>query len=262
MKLAILLVAFGSTDRQARKSFDNIQSEISAIYPGTEVRFAFTSNFIRRKLAEQGELYDAPIDALKKIYLEGVTAIVIQPFYVIPGKEYDKLIEQVDEFSLEQDDVKTLVGTPLIKDLDAVNSISEKLLSITPELFDGEGAVFMGHGTVGHNASFIYSELSDILPTRFNNIFLATIEGTPTLDEIMPMLIDLKIKRVYLIPLLAVAGIHVKDDMVSDSPNSWSSILNDKGIETIPILKGLLEYQVVVDVWQEKLADKVKELLN
>ncbi len=61
------------------------------------------------------------------------------------------------------------------------------------------------------------------------------------------------VKKAYLIPLMTVAGDHARNDMSGDKEDSWKSILSKAGITSVPVLKGLAEYDNVVEIWIEHL---------
>ena len=42
-------------------------------------------------------------------------------------------------------------------------------------------------------------------------------------------------------------------DMAGDEPNSWNSQLARDGIESVPVFKGLAEFDFLVDFWIENL---------
>ena len=52
-KSAILIVSFGTSMPEARKAIDNLVNAAKSSFPDSEVRLAFTSNIIRRKLAKE-----------------------------------------------------------------------------------------------------------------------------------------------------------------------------------------------------------------
>ncbi|WOL39561.1 sirohydrochlorin cobaltochelatase [Pyramidobacter sp. YE332] len=54
-KQAILITSFGTSMPSARKAIDNLVVAAKKAFPGAEVRLAFTSNIIRRKLAREGK---------------------------------------------------------------------------------------------------------------------------------------------------------------------------------------------------------------
>ncbi|MCX5883414.1 MAG: sirohydrochlorin cobaltochelatase, partial [Deltaproteobacteria bacterium] len=61
------------------------------------------------------------------------------------------------------------------------------------------------------------------------------------------------ITSAYLLPCLAVAGNHVLKDMVGDNEHSWKSVIEKHGISCKPVLKGLAEYDAIVDIWVDHL---------
>jgi sirohydrochlorin cobaltochelatase len=54
-------------------------------------------------------------------------------------------------------------------------------------------------------------------------------------------------------PFMTVAGDHVRNDMAGADENSWKTILENEGIECVPVLKGIAEYQEFVDIWVDHL---------
>ncbi len=85
------------------------------------------------------------------------------------------------------------------------------------------------------------------------NIFIGCVDGYPEINEIMAMLNEKNIKKVYLMPLMSVAGDHARNDMAGDEADSWKSILTKAGIVSVPILKGTAEYENMVDIWVDHL---------
>ena len=73
------------------------------------------------------------------------------------------------------------------------------------------------------------------------------------IETLLPKLKQLKIKKVYLAPLMSVAGDHAKNDMAGDEPESWKSILTRSGHSCESILKGTADYPEIVEVWLDHL---------
>jgi len=86
------------------------------------------------------------------------------------------------------------------------------------------------------------------------------VEGYPEIDEIIAMLKEKSIKKVYLMPFMSVAGDHARNDMAGDEADSWKSILTKAGIEPVPILKGTAEYENMVDIWVDHLGTILDQL--
>ena len=105
---------------------------------------------------------------------------------------------------------------------------------------NNEPILLMGHGT-DHPANAVYQKLQIELDKDGSNVFIATVEGSPVLGDIIPLLQKRDIKRIHLFPLMLVAGDHARNDMAGDNENSWRSILMKLGIEGVPHLRGMGE---------------------
>ena len=71
---------------------------------------------------------------------------------------------------------------------------------------------------------------------------IASAANEPTLDDVLEPLRASGARRVYLAPLMIVAGDHAKNDLAGDDSDSWANRLQEQGFETEPALKGLGEY--------------------
>ncbi|MDR1943750.1 MAG: sirohydrochlorin cobaltochelatase, partial [Synergistaceae bacterium] len=99
MKRGILLVAFGSSVPEGQAAISAVEGAVKRAYPETEVRVAFTSRIIMRKIArEQDKLIDEPAIALAKMAYEGFTHVAVLSTHIIPGAEYQDLEAVVDGF--------------------------------------------------------------------------------------------------------------------------------------------------------------------
>ena len=54
-----------------------------------------------------------------------------------------------------------------------------------------------------------------------------------------------EIEKIYLVPLMIVAGDHAIHDITGGGKDSWKRILTDEGYQAVGVLKGLGEYQGV-----------------
>jgi sirohydrochlorin cobaltochelatase len=89
---------------------------------------------------------------------------------------------------------------------------------------------------------------------------VGTVEGSPSLDDVLAELEAKDVKKAYLLPLMAVAGDHARNDMAGDEEDSWKSVLNSKGIEPVSVLAGVAESDAVVDIWIGHLKDALSRL--
>ena len=260
-KTGILLVSFGTSYSDAQQALDNIEEEVRKTFPGTEVRWAFTSNIIRKKLKKQGQAIDSPAEALAHYTADGYTCIAVQSLHVIPGEEYENLQKTVVAFNqMPKNAEAVLIGKPLLYQHAGINSVVDVISKILPQdLKKGEAVLMMGHGT-HHPSNIYYPGVQYYLSQKNPSYFLATVEGYPGLTEVLPQLKEQKIKTIWLMPFMSVAGDHVQNDMAGDEPESWKSQLEARGYEVNVMMKGLAEYDEIVAIWINHLKEIMHEL--
>jgi sirohydrochlorin cobaltochelatase len=185
---------------------------------------------------------------------EGFTHVAAQTLHTIGGEEYHDLRRTVTAFNLMGEMERVILGYPLLATQDDMARTVDAVLSIVPENRKrDEAVVLMGHGT-HHPSNAFYAALMFQIQRRDPNIFIGCVEGYPEIDDIQTMLEERRIKKVYLMPFMSVAGDHAKNDMAGDEPDSWKSILTAAGYECDIILKGTAEYDVFVDIWVDHIA--------
>jgi sirohydrochlorin cobaltochelatase len=254
MKKGILLVAFGTTVPEAQISYDNIERSVKKTFPGIPVRWGYTSRTVIRKMGERGKQLATPAEALSTMMRENFTHVAVQSFHVMPGAEFHGLVKNVQRFEdMSKGLKKVIVGYPLMTTSGDLQRVAETFLRIIPqERRKTDAVVFMGHGT-HHPANVYYAALNYHVEKLDSNVFVGTVEGWPELDGIMSDLKKNRIKKAYLMPFMTVAGDHARNDMAGADENSWKAILENAGIECVPVLKGIAEYQEFVDIWVDHL---------
>ena len=254
MKKGILLVAFGTTVPEAQVSFENIERSVKNTLPGIPVRWGYTSRTIIRKMAEKGKQLATPEEALSSMMRENFTHVAVQSLHVMPGAEFHGLVRNVQRFAdMSKGLKKVIVGYPLMATSEDVQRVAETFLKIIPsEHGETDAVVFMGHGT-HHPANVYYAALNYHVQKLDPNIFVGTVEGWPEIDEMKADLNKRRIKKAYLMPFMTVAGDHARKDMAGPEQDSWKSILEREGIQCVVVLKGIAEFQEVVDIWVDHL---------
>ncbi|MBF0120552.1 MAG: sirohydrochlorin cobaltochelatase [Desulfobacterales bacterium] len=260
-KKGILLVAFGSSIPKAQETFLQIDKKVKDTFPSIEVRWAYTSSIIREKLAKEGKKLDSVELALAKMMDDKFTHIVIQSLHTICGEEFHDLVQTINAFkSMPGSFNKILLGPPLLYNDEDMTNVSEAILKIIPKDRKKDDAVIlMGHGTP-HPSNTAYAALMYHLQKEDSNIYVATVEGTPTIYDVKDILIEKKITKSYLMPFMAVAGDHALNDMAGDNNESWKMILGKSNISCVPILKGTAEYEELLKIWINHLKDVFKKL--
>ena len=241
-KAGILAVAFGTSMPGARGAIDNLVNAAKAAFPETEVRLAFTSNIIRRKLArDQGEAIPTPVEALARMNDEGFTHVYVMPTHIIPGEEYDELKNVVDAFASLKGKYgfkKIALGKPFLFGAGDCDRMAKILTArFASQLKQkGTGIVLMGHGTPEHIANAMYSQLQLALDrAAYGRFFLGTVEAAPEIDDVIKKLKRTpSVKKLVLSPMMIVAGDHANNDLAgADDDESWLNLLKKAGYKNI-----------------------------
>ena len=260
-KKGILLVAFGTSISKAQISYKNIERAVRAHFPNTPLRWAYTSEFIRRKLAKQGQSMDSVETALAKMMDEKFTHVAVQSLHTIAGWEFHDMSRNAALFGQMVGGFDSIrVGNPLLStDNDFERVVIALLKHIPKSRKKTDAVILMGHGT-SHPINAAYAALMYHFQRQDPYVFVATVEGSPQIGEIKDMLLARKIKTAYLMPFMSVAGDHAINDMAGAEDGSWKSILTKAGISCSPILKGTAEYDEIVEIWVDHLGVAISGL--
>lgn len=259
-KRGILLVAFGTSVPEAAPAIDELKRQAEAAFPGVPVRLAYSSKIIRDKIAGEGVQKRSPAQALADMAAEGFTEVAVQSLHAIPGREFHDIRATARAFEgMPKSMGRISVGRPLLSTPEDIALAAQAVLKSLPKRGRGEAVVLMGHGTE-HPANAAYAALQLELWKKDPGVFVATVESSPALDDVIPALKRMGARTVHLLPLMSVAGDHARNDMAGDEDDSWASILKAKGFAPKADLTGLGSRPAVAGLWIEHLRDAVKEL--
>ncbi len=263
---AILLVVFGTSYPEAQAAYENIERVYREEFPQAEVRIAFTSDYIRRKLLDRDNVtIDNPLTALAHLNDEGYTDVVVQSLHVIPGEEFHDLaniVESVRGIEGKFGFRNLVLGEPLLMNFVDYRNVSRALASQFEQNTTGTertphssprdagqmAVIYMGHGTE-HSANSAYSQMANILAEDHENVFLGTVEGYPGYDEVLARLNESGVKKARLIPFMVVAGDHALNDLTGNESESWKSMLEKEGFEIDYNLLGMGENDGIVEIF-------------
>lgn len=253
-KRGVLLVAFGTSVPGAGIAYDSIQQRIQNDFPDVEIRRAYTSSFVRRKLKSQGVSILSPASALAEMADDGFTHVAVLSLHVIPGYEYHDLLMIANAFRRLPKGISHIsVGGPLLNSHDDYVKVTSAIKDFSAGfLGSGDVLVLMGHGT-SHSANICYAGLQEYFRRLDDSIFVGTIEAFPSVEDVINQLKERKTSRVWLMPFLTIAGDHVINDMAGDKPDSWKTLLESEGFEVMINRTALAQIDSVVDVWLSKI---------
>ncbi len=269
VKKAILVVSFGTTFADTRKvTTDAVEAKIRKTFPDYEVRRAFTSRIIIKKLADEAGLkVDTERQALERLKTEGFSQVIVQPLHIEAGDEYEKLKNAVSSY--EKDFAKITVGRPVLyytgqegEKPDDYLFLIKALQAQLPKLAQGEAVAVMGHGGV-HPSNTAYAALQlKLQDAGIHNVFVFTVEGYPTYENLLDKLKEKKIKKVTLMPLMLVAGDHANNDMAGTEDDSFKTQLTKAGFQVAAYLHGLGENPVIQDIYVQHVKDAIENKYN
>ncbi|MBQ1460679.1 MAG: sirohydrochlorin cobaltochelatase [Selenomonas sp.] len=257
MKQAILFASFGVVNAAARTAcIDAAATQIAKAFPAYEVRQAYTSVFIKKKLAEQGIQVDSLPEALSKLQADGFSRVIIQPGYLTAGEEYEKKVLAVVE-AQRQNFAELIISRPLMqqgKDCQDMLTVLQQIFSLE----NGEELVLVGHGSP-HQHNPAYENLQAAADEKDLPIHIGVIEPTDTPDyaAVLARLKKRSSQKLLLAPLLLSGGAHVNEDIAGPEPESWLSRLQAEGFAVRTSLKGLGEYPAFQKLYVQRIQELV-----
>ncbi|MGE4559544.1 MAG: sirohydrochlorin cobaltochelatase, partial [Desulfobulbus sp.] len=186
----------------------------------------------------------------------GYGRLVVQPTHIAPAEEFHDLAAYVRGLL----SIRTMkprwrpfqaigLGRPLLGTYDLKHAyaddirITAQALAADAELARSHGAalVYMGHGNHYFPSGGLYLEFTARMRELHPDVLtlIGTVEGFPSLTEVMENLRLHRIRRVLLKPFLIVAGDHAVNDLVGEEEDSWQSTLKREGFEVMAEVKGL-----------------------
>lgn len=260
-KHGILMVAFGSSLPEGEVAIKAVESAVKRAYPNVEVRVAYTSRIIMRKIArEQNRVIDEPAIALAKMAYEGFTDVAVLSTHIIPGAEYQDLEAVVDGFRTMHDRGTKAgfrfigLSNPLLSDGHDFERLAQVLDNAYAKEVKSGAVVFVGHGT-HHFADAAYSALQTALWQKSPNFFVGTVEGSPSYDDVLGWLKHSKKRSVTVAPAMLVAGDHTVNDIAGDEEDSWKEMLSEEGFKVTPKLLGFGQIEGVQRLFVDKLRE-------
>jgi len=283
----LLVVSFGTSHNETcEETITAIEKHLAKAMAGRRLYRAWTSRFIIRKLRERdGVEIDTVEEALVRMADDGIRDVLVVPTHMLGGAEYDKVLAAVDQGCRSGEGGATTgdgseaetytfdrisISRPL---LDSDEDIQKLAAVIADELLEcercgvesrssdepPEGAdaalVLMGHGSADRpEVNRVYHKLEEeFRRAGHDNVFVGTVEGSPTIDDVIGKLVvwrsghvagaydsaapgpaahpgspaaegaEFPAATLLLAPLMIVAGDHAVNDMAGEGPDSWKN---------------------------------------
>jgi len=291
-KNGIVLAMFGTTVEPALQGLLNVKAKMAEAYPNTPVRFAFTSNIIRKiwqKRAADPAYIKAhpevppeilhvkgPLATIADFQDDGYDTLVVQPTHIAPAEEfldltsYVKALASIDTIKEKFKPFnKLVIGRPMLGTFGIQHPYAEdiktavKAMQEDVERAKKEGAalVYMGHGNDHFPSGGSYLQFEHEMNVAYPDVVTAvgTVEGYPAFEEMLAELQSKNVKKVVIRAFMIVAGDHATNDMAGPDKDSWKSRLEKEGITVLPYLHGMGENDKVAQIYVNHAADAAKD---
>ena len=244
-KAAILMVHFGTTHDDTRElTIEAFNNQVKQAFTSIEVREAYSSRIVIKRLSVRGIYKVNPLEALKQLHADGYTHILIQSSTIIDGVEMESLYKNVEEVSRLFKDIR--IGTPLLY---SPHDYEDVIKVLTAENKKDVAYIWVGHGTYDATTAQ-YAMLDYMLKAKgYTNCFVGTVEGYPEYDDVLAQLKASGLKKVVLMPFMFVAGEHAKNDIARD----WVENLKKGGLSVTENLQGLGENPKIREIYLSHL---------
>ncbi len=255
-QFGILLVAFGAFSTKAEQPLLDFANQVQANYPSLPIYWAFAAPFA----PPQNSITTFSVSqALQQMHKNGITHVAIQPLYLIAGCEYEGIVADALRAQTEYS-LTIFVGQPLMHATCNMHFIANALLADVPHARQpDEAVIFVGHGTP-HPEDDQYTLLAQKLTQLDPLAFLGTLKGAAQKNALLPIMMECRAKKVWLIPLLVSIGNHAQLDIAGNAPHSWRSYFEANNIACETHLHGVSENAHCTAMWHNNLHFTMQQL--
>lgn len=239
----LLIVAFGTSVPEAVPALKALDADFRAAFPDAAVEWAYTSQIIRKKLAERGTPVGGISDGLAALARKGVKVVRVQSLHVMAGEEFSALERAVllDVKAHPGRFEAVYLGRPLLESRQDAREVAAAVLKSCGGRAPGEGLVLMGHGQAHGRADLVFEGMRRAFVEADGLTFMASVEGSRTFEDLARELATRNVKTLWVQPFMIVAGDHARNDLAGEEADSWASRLRAQGFQVKTNLLGMGE---------------------
>lgn len=239
----LLIVAFGTSVPEAVPALKALDADFRAAFPDAAVEWAYTSQIIRKKLAERGTPVGGISDGLGALARKGVKVVRVQSLHVMAGEEFSALERAVllDVKAHPGRFEAVYLGRPLLESRQDAREVAAAVLQSCGGRAPGEGLVLMGHGQAHGRADLVFEGMRRAFVEADGLTFMASVEGSRTFEDLARELATRNVKTLWVQPFMIVAGDHARNDLAGEEADSWASRLRAQGFQVKTNLLGMGE---------------------
>lgn len=268
-KKAILVVSNGSSQSEVlNKNIESVEKSIQEAFPDYDVRRAFTSpSRIEQLMEHDGVKVDNEIEALERLKTEGYSQVVVQPLYITIGEDYSKVKDAVQYYQNIKAFGNIVLGRPLLYYTGEEGKPDDYLGAVFmvkapfPKLACCNAIILVGHDGA-HPDNRAYTTLQKkIDDAGFGNIYVCTLEGKPSLGNVLEKINGKKFKKITIVPFTLLTGEEsVNTDLSSSDIESVRNKLVGAGFKVETYDHGLGENFDVQQIYVQHVQDAIRML--
>lgn len=247
MKQAIIAVSFGTRHiEQKRKYIDPCFKAIRAAYPEWIVFESFSSNYLRKRIKEEGVSILGPEEILSALKRGGVERVIIQPLYMMAGREYNKLIRLKLAYSPF---MHITIGKPLLSESqdyeDMADAIAAKYYGTSMQL------LLLGVGS-GNEANKQCLLLQEAVSKHLPGTLVIPVEKGNHINKL-----PLKCKQLLVVPLMMGTGSCVIRDFLEEEESVWRKNLEACGCKVQVETERLVEFAPLKEIFVRHIKEQI-----
>ncbi len=257
MKRALAIISFGTSYQTGERALKNIEEHLKNTFLEYDCFRAFTSKRIIQKVKDEQKIQIPTVfELLTWLKEQQYEEVICQPTHMTHGVEFEKMMEQIQRFRGQFRQFK--VGYPLLHEEEDCRCCVKLYIKEFAMEEKKRAFVFMGHGRE-NNANQEYAKLKKILEEMgYDNSYIGTIEGFPSIQEVIGQMKRHSYQNVTLIPFVIVSGRHVYRDMIGNSERAWENQLKRAGYAVDVCMKGLGEYKKIAEIFENHVRKAVE----
>lgn len=254
-KNALFMIHFGTTHDDTRElTIDRMNEKFSENFKDYDLFEAYTSRIVLKKLRDRNVLKNHPLKVLEMLEKQGYENIIVQSSHIIPGIEYENLLEELSAYKNKFKSIK--IGKPLLYNVIDYKKVVEAIQEEYVPKNKKEALVLVCHGTdspVGAAYALIEYVFDEY---GHENVYVVSTKEYPLMETLIKKLKKDGIEEVVMAPFMFVAGEHAKNDMAGD----FKEELEENGFKVNKVfLKGLGEFEEIQNIYLEHLKKAIEK---
>ena len=247
-EIPIILTAFGTTAK-AFATYENMDTVFKDELSGYNIIWTYSSRMVKYALKKNSnlELKD-PGEVLAELQYQGHQWAVLQSLHIIGGHELHRLAAERNHV-----DMRISLGLPLLSSPRDFQEVADALNPVISGNED-EAVVVVGHGT-DHPSWTSYPALEVIMRRIYGpRVFVGVVEWFPEMEDTLHRIMKRGFKKVKLIPLMLVAGVHFMKDLTEEE-DSWQKTFERNNIEVSVVPHGLGHFDDITRIFTRHIKE-------